>query len=367
MSSSETTSVSQNNHSLNERKEDNYRRDSFEDRFCDDLCEDILQYLSLEDKLRLQSVSKQFQRTVFQRQYELFVNVRRLDSHEFYLGNKDFSNRNDFNYYYIENRSLDSFKALLKKCPNITSIQLDGHDRFDPNYDQDINNRITRVIIENCNNLSAINEYGIFNESNFEEFKLKFGPKMKYLPFDRDFTQFPNIEKLLIMYRNDETIVPQLNLAKLKELDIILGPSQEHMFEKFIEKFPALKYVKLFINSSDENAIFMPLKNISNLKHLIRFTFHDSYPSNNDIFFGLLKQLANYCRKIKCIQTFFVIDPNSSDLKQSLSQLKALPALKRLYLTFYFVRNEENNVNQLFSFELFKGFANITHLGLDFD
>ena len=50
MSSSETTSVSQN--SLNERnvdsKEDNYRRDSFEDRFCDDLSEVILQYLSYQ-------------------------------------------------------------------------------------------------------------------------------------------------------------------------------------------------------------------------------------------------------------------------------------------------------------------------------
>ena len=41
---------------------------SFSDRFCDDLCEDILQFLSLEDKLRLESVSKQFQRTLFRRQ-----------------------------------------------------------------------------------------------------------------------------------------------------------------------------------------------------------------------------------------------------------------------------------------------------------
>ena len=40
--------------------EDNYRRDSFSDRVCDDLCEVILQYLSLEDRLRLECVSKQF-------------------------------------------------------------------------------------------------------------------------------------------------------------------------------------------------------------------------------------------------------------------------------------------------------------------
>ena len=53
--------------------EDNYRRDSFEDRFCDDLCEEILQYLSLEDKLKLEGVSKQFQRTVLKKHNELTI------------------------------------------------------------------------------------------------------------------------------------------------------------------------------------------------------------------------------------------------------------------------------------------------------
>ena len=75
MSSSESTTVSQISHSLNEikieSKEDNYRRDSFDDRFCDDLCEDILQYLAIKDKLRLECVSKQFQRTVTKKVYEL--------------------------------------------------------------------------------------------------------------------------------------------------------------------------------------------------------------------------------------------------------------------------------------------------------
>ena len=40
---------------------------SFSDRICDDLCEEILQYLSLEDKLKLEGVSKQFQRTVLKK------------------------------------------------------------------------------------------------------------------------------------------------------------------------------------------------------------------------------------------------------------------------------------------------------------
>ena len=78
MSSSETTSVSQNSHSLNERKEDNYRRDSFDDRFCDDLSEVLLQFLSLEDRLRLECVSQQFQRTIFQIIDELYLDERRV-------------------------------------------------------------------------------------------------------------------------------------------------------------------------------------------------------------------------------------------------------------------------------------------------
>ena len=54
-----------------------YRRDSFSDRVCDDLSEVILQYLSLKDKLRLECVSKQFQRTVFQRNYDYLTISRK--------------------------------------------------------------------------------------------------------------------------------------------------------------------------------------------------------------------------------------------------------------------------------------------------
>ena len=141
-------SDSQNNHSLNERKEDNYRRDSFEDRFCDDLCEEILQYLSLEDKL--ECVSKQFQRTVFKRQYELYINIKDPEEHKLYLKLKNLRIRRLQNYYYyMTDQSMHSFKALLKKCPNITSILLKGNSNG-------IYNEILALIIENCNNLSEV-------------------------------------------------------------------------------------------------------------------------------------------------------------------------------------------------------------------
>ena len=56
--------------------DDNYRRDSFEDRVCDDLCEVLLQFLPIKYKFLFECVSKQFQRNVFQRHEELNSNEK---------------------------------------------------------------------------------------------------------------------------------------------------------------------------------------------------------------------------------------------------------------------------------------------------
>ena len=52
-----------------------FPRDSF-DRFGDDICEEILQYLTFADKIRLQCLSKQFSRTVFAKQYRIIADIR---------------------------------------------------------------------------------------------------------------------------------------------------------------------------------------------------------------------------------------------------------------------------------------------------
>ena len=304
-------SDSQNSHSFSdclvnkfESKEDNYRRDSFDDRFCDDLCEDILQYLSFEDKLRLQCVSKQFQRTVFQRQCELFINMS-SESHKMYLEDKqDSSVEIIHNYYYIKYQSLDSFKALLKKCPNITSIQLGGSQ-----YKDCKNVRpVFQLIIENCNNLSEVYVLNYLNDRNFEELHQKFGPKVKYLRFYRklnDLNRFPNIERLTIGHALDQSIIPQLKLSNLKQLNLELQLGQEHFFKIFIDKFQKLTHFSVAFITNNENAIYKSLKNISNLKHLIHFQFINHLEKNNEKFCDLLKQMSNICQNLKSIVCSF--------------------------------------------------------------
>ena len=111
-------------------RSDSKNRQSFSERICDDLCEEILQYLSLEDKLKLEGVSKQFQRTVLKKHYELTI-----DKH-YWIANR--KAEEEYKYLYVDNIytciELKSFEALLKKCPNIISIQLEeSEDEFDYN------------------------------------------------------------------------------------------------------------------------------------------------------------------------------------------------------------------------------------------
>ena len=376
-------SDTQNSHSFSdcfldkfESKKDNYRRDSFSDCFCDDLSEVLLQFLSLEDKLRLQCVSKQFQRTVFRRQYELYINMS-PDAHKRYLENKYLGFRFYHNYYYIEDQSLDSYKNLLKKCPNITSIEFKTSYR---DYNIEKVNEVFQLIIENCDNLSEIiveNDIKL-NKINLKEFHRKFGTKIKRLRYLRTFRKhirlnlFPKIQKIKISYLdvNYKSIIPQMKLDKLKQLEIAIPQGKEHMLETVIDKFPKLTHFKILFTSEDENAIYESSKNISNLKHLIHFKFFHFVINNNfsanKRFYNLLQQMAKNCQNLKSIECHFVFNDENLDIKQFLFQLKAFP-LKRLNLWLICINNkieDSIDVNQLFSFELFKGFENITHLSL---
>ena len=214
----------------------------------------------------------------------------------------------------------------------------------------------------------------VLNDRNSEEFFRKFGPKIKYFHYRGkiDWSLFPNIEKLIISgvtLSHYESIISQLILAKLKELELIIDQGQEHVLHTVIDTFPTLTHLSVVIKSRDENVIYKSLKNISKLKHLVHFKLHIQLPRNNELFFDLLKQMSNICLNLKSIDFHILIDKNS-EIRQFFSLLKAFPALKRLNLWLNFVDNEgEDSIdfNQLFSFELFKGFENITHLTLCFN
>ena len=185
----------------------------------------------------------------------------------------------------------------------------------------------------------------------------------------RSLSLFPNIEQVKIDYVSFDSFIPEVKLAKLKKLEVEFDQGQEYMLQTVIDNFPTLTHFKVVFNHpSDENAIYKSLKNISNLKHLIHFKFHLRLVNNNVRFCDLLKQMANNCRNLKSFNFRFIINDKNIRNKEIIkvfSELKAFPALKRLKLGLYFADEVEDiDVNQLFSFELFKGLSNITHLTL---
>ena len=105
---------------------DSEKRQSFSERICDDLCPHILQYLSLENKLRLECVSQQFQRSI--------ITSQRVISLDF--------KRNNKNWLIILER-------LLKKFPNIREVR--NPDIYDNKSDY---NKAIELIIKYCNKLT---------------------------------------------------------------------------------------------------------------------------------------------------------------------------------------------------------------------
>ena len=207
-------------------------------------------------------------------------------------------------------------------------------------------------------------------KSNLKEVYRIFAAKIKCLIYlsgegiDRNL--FPNIERVKLISLYDDPLISYLNLVKLKELEVVIEEGQEHILQVFIDNSPTLESLSVGFLSNNENAIYKSLKNISNLKHLIHFDI-EIVGKNNEIICDLLKQIANNCQNIKSFCCRFIINVKNTNIRQFFSQLKAFPALKRLKLYFLDIEGEDNiDVNQLFSFELFKRFSNITHLTLEF-
>ena len=79
-------------------------RDSFSDRFCDDLCEVIVSYLSFEDKIRFECVSKQWQNCIYIKQNTIEIN-------RFLIKNK-----NTLNSLLMRNKNYRTYCESIKFC-----------------------------------------------------------------------------------------------------------------------------------------------------------------------------------------------------------------------------------------------------------
>ena len=229
-------------------------RDSFSHRICDDLCEVILQYLSLEDKFRFESVSHQFQRTIFQRQNELrlyFYNPAKI---------------------LLELNHFKSYEPMVKKCANITSVYISDF------YLWEELKALIQLIAKNCAHVTKFK----FNSPDFAVLDMIagiFGPRLQCFECVRFqfplafLKQFPNIQQLNLRIVSCEyNSVQDLFFPELRKLKAEFNNQNVYSLLNFIRNNPGIKCLSLTsdIYFSEEKNIL--LLEVSNLKKFNPFS-----------------------------------------------------------------------------------------------
>ena len=129
---------------------DKYKRQSFSIRISDELSKELLKFLQIKDKFKLESVSKQFQRTIFVKQLD-FKFVFKLKHSDFVM--------KCCGCFITNGINLISMESTLKKCPNIERITFQTNtyiDDYDNDYIDSSFDQITDLIIKYCPHLNLI-------------------------------------------------------------------------------------------------------------------------------------------------------------------------------------------------------------------
>ena len=155
-------------------------------------------------------------------------------------------------------------ESLLKKCPNIQSIDL---TKFHSNNNQ-ISKLMLQMITKYCNHLNEL--IGIsLNTKDFEpqEFCLKFGSKLKelgcfddvrnsshdLLPFLNEVNLFPTLQSLKLdtqRFHLDETL--RMDFKQLKRLSIDCREGKEKIIRKLLQKFHKIRHLTLYLIISEK-------------------------------------------------------------------------------------------------------------------
>ena len=227
------------------------------DRFGDDLTELIVSYLWFEDKVRLECVSKQWRRLIFNKQFVIEIKTKETKNSMIKL----IRGKNKF-ALTIENQLLES---LLKKCPNITKFSVDS----DVKLSSEANGHMLSLIGQYCHLIKSLEYYPNYDISNEKE-----------LTFFRD------------------------NGHKLEELDTFIRNDKIKKFYKLCPNMKIFHYSSLFSEDTD----FLPKK-----LELIKLTSGKESLSFNDRQVNRLKIITNkYSHLFKTFNASFDCMTNDS-------------------------------------------------------
>ena len=333
-------------------RSDSMDRQSFDDRVCDDLCDIILLHLPLEAKLKLECVSKQFQRSIL---------LSKLDYKT--ITQKKFTQRRE------------KLEKLFKKFPYFSEINLGKGEHNTPEH---LSDELIEMIIKNCNHLTHIlirNEVSIGMYAQRKLFK-RFGQQLISLTIMNEnivFSKATNIEELSL--NSIDSQLSQIEFKRLKKFSVLmLKPEDMDELDKFIEKnVKTLKHLDINSLSPDdsENDMKRLMTIIAKAKNLVHLGII--------IWIGVLKKsFSKYWKEIsincKQLKSLILGQPDQSQFSLNddfYSTLKQLKGLKRLELDFGTFNNQGNLLTDeemvnFHPFKSLKGLHELTHFSIEF-
>ena len=261
-----------------------YEKNSF-DRFGDDLTELILQYLTFEDKVRLECVSKQWKRCIYQKQFNIYFLLKRNPTK---VSLKRLIKSNEFSEPSINRQSLES---VFINCQNITKfschLTLDGE--------------VLSLIGRYCHRIKSLKyNQTIDSHQKVLDFFVQYGHKLVELHHYRDNKEIP----LYLAF------CPNLKNVFLPKFLMISSEDKEFMPK--LERIESIISVKPLI----ENNLFIDYMNKMNI-------LSDKYSQN-------MKTL-----------NIRIWDLNAEELKTCIEYICRFENLKELKLNIYIYEIEE--------------------------
>ena len=301
-----------------------YRKDSF-DRFGDDLTELILSFLWFEDKIRLECVSKQWKRCVFQRQFVIEIN--------FFRHRKNCNSLNGLFRKSDKERQSDEQRlvSVMKKCQNITKII----DRriTDKQAIQMMHYYYPNVKVNNVNDLFDINPNVLpllREKDNGKDIKYLFNSNR--FAFNCQllslFGQYcPNIKSLDIMITNGEDLkFFQTYGHKLRVLNIYGNIVEKKNLLKFCPNLKTIYVLQSYLFDKDKE--YLP--KLKNIRTELFFNLSNVYQ---------LKTLSDkYCQTMKILHLKLYL--SDEELKTCIDCISRFENLNLLTLYFYVYRSE---------------------------
>ncbi|CAG2175285.1 unnamed protein product, partial [Oppiella nova] len=326
--------------------QEEYPKNSF-DRFGDDLCEELLSYLSLKESFRYECLSKQWRRSIHQKRDKLVVNSWRLWCHL-----KD-------HYLDVKHMNDKTLETVIQKLPNITGIEI--------TVKSEATERVFEVLMKSYKHLKTIHvRFRSRDETQTDRLLRTYGSRMTRMDIQgrelHVFKRYTNsYTKLTQLYNGDTSGFSRVYLKD------IFSDNNE-LLVKWLTEYNCnyngqqndLKLLKL----KDAVRNIEVMKQLSQLKALRELRHHMFVVEDNGID-EFCKEFAKQWPQLK--RCYFEMSFRTiPGIRRVIESVNGMRGLRRLRLSFSSRDQRSHKSIDDLSLNSLSGLKRLQHLWIDF-